>query len=39
MLLIKLPHGILEEFGEDVIQRQRDEREASCHVPVNPHPW
>lgn len=38
VLAIKLPHGIFEELGQDVIQRQRDEREASCHVSVNPHP-
>lgn len=32
------PHGVLEELWQDVIQRQRDEGEASCYVPVDPHP-
>lgn len=32
-----LPHGILEELRQDVIQRQWDEGEASSHVSVDPH--
>lgn len=32
-----LPHGVLEQLGQDVVQRQRDEREASRHVSVDPH--
>lgn len=35
--VVRVPHGILEELGQDVIQRQRDEGEASCYVPVDPH--
>lgn len=35
--MVKLPHGILEELRQDVIQRQRDEGEASCYVSVDPH--
>lgn len=35
--VVKSPHGILEELGQDVIQRQRDEGESSCHVSVDPH--
>lgn len=36
--VVSLPHGVLEELWQDVIQRQRDEREASCYVSVDPHP-
>lgn len=32
-----VPHGIFEELGQDVVQRQRDEWEASCYVSVDPH--
>ena len=35
--VVKSPHGILEELGQDVIQRQRDEGEASCHMSIDPH--
>lgn len=31
------PHGVLEKLGQDVIQRQRNEGETSCHVAVDPH--
>lgn len=32
-----LPHGVLQKLRQDIIQRQRDEREASCHVTVDSH--
>lgn len=35
--MVRLPHGILEELRQDVIQRQWDEGEASCYVSVDPH--
>lgn len=34
----QLPHGVLEQLGQDVVQGQRDEGEAGGHVPVDPHP-
>lgn len=34
---MRLPHGVLEQLGQDVIQRQRDEGEASRYVSVDPH--
>lgn len=33
-----IPHGVLQELRQDVIQRQWDEREASSNVTVDPHP-
>ena len=32
-----LPHGVLEELRQNVIQRQRDEGKASRYVSVDPH--
>lgn len=34
----RLPHGVLEQLGQDVVQGQRDEGEAGRHVAVDPHP-
>lgn len=33
-----LPHGVLEEFRQDIIQWQGDEGKASGNVAVDPHP-
>lgn len=35
--MMALPHGVLEQLGQDVVQRQGDEREASRHVSIDPH--
>lgn len=37
MYEVRSPHGVLEELWQDVIQRQRDEGEASSNVSVDPH--
>lgn len=34
----QLPHGVLEQLGQDVVQGQRDEGEAGSHMPIDPHP-
>ncbi len=34
---VKSPHGVLEQLRQDVVQRQRDEGEASCYVSVDSH--
>lgn len=34
---MKVPHGVLQQLRQDVVQRQRDEREACGHVPVDSH--
>lgn len=33
-----LPHGVLEQLRQDVVQGQWDEWEAGCHMSVDPHP-
>lgn len=35
----QLPHGVLKQLGQNVIQRQRNERKAGRDMTVDSHTW
>lgn len=36
---MSVPHGVLQELRQDVVQRHGDEWEAGCHVAIDTNTW
>lgn len=34
-----VPHGILQELRQDVVERHGDERETGRHMAIDAHAW